>query len=48
MADAKDQMRKQITLLYYNRVLRDRGVITQQEYLRLAHLIQTKYPEKAK
>ena len=48
MADTKEQIRRQITLLYYNRVLRARGIITQQEFCRLAHQIQEKYSGKAK
>lgn len=48
MTESNEKMQRMLTLLYYNRVLRDRGVITQQEYLRLAHLIQKRYPERAK
>ena len=40
----KETVHKHITLNYYNRYLRDRGTITEREYLRLAHLINTKYP----
>ena len=41
----KERMAHAIRLKYYNRYLRDRGVITEREYLRLVHLIQSKYPE---
>lgn len=35
-----------ILLEYYNRYLRDKKVITESEYLRMASLIRSKYPEK--
>ena len=35
---------KNLTLCYYNRYLRDRGIITEQEYLRMLHLINAKHP----
>ena len=41
MADGeKVRLQKELTLLYYNRYLRDRGVITEREYLRMGHLIR--------
>lgn len=40
----KERVARAIWLKYYNRYLRDRGVITEREYLRLVHLIETKYP----
>ena len=40
----KQQMQKHIILQYFNRYLRDRGTITEKEYLRLSHLIACKYP----
>ena len=35
---------KNLTLCYYNRYLRDRGIITEQEYLRMVQAINLKYP----
>lgn len=40
----KEAVQKNIMLSYYNRYLRDHGTITQRDYLRLAHLINAKYP----
>ena len=40
----KEIAQKHITLCYFNRYLRDRGTITEREYFRLSHLINTKYP----
>ena len=40
----KETVQKNILLSYYNRYLRDRGTITEREYLRLSHLINSKYP----
>lgn len=41
---AKETVYKNITLCYYNRFLRDAGVITEREFHSLMHLINTKYP----
>ena len=43
-ASSKERMQKNITLCYYNRYLRDHGVISEQEYLRLSSLINSRYP----
>lgn len=49
MADGeKVRLQKELTLLYYNRYLRDRGVITEREYLRMGHLIRNKYEPVSK
>ena len=40
----KDNTSKNLTLCYYNRYLRDRGIITEQEYLRMVQMINLKYP----
>ena len=40
----KEQMQKHLMLHYFNRYLRDRGTITEREYLRLSYLISCKYP----
>ena len=40
----KEAVQKNIMLSYYSRYLRDHGAITQREYLRLSHLINSKYP----
>lgn len=40
----KESVCKNVILCYYNRCLRDRGVISERDYLRLSHLINTKYP----
>ena len=41
---AKERMQKNILLCYYNNYLRDHGVISEQEYLRLSSLINSRYP----
>lgn len=49
MADSrKVWLQKELTLLYYNRYLRDRGIITEREYLRMGHLIRDKYESAAR
>ena len=46
MASAdQERMARAILLRYFNRYLRDRGVISEREYLRLVYLIETKYLE---
>ena len=45
---SKEAIRKNITLCYYNRFLRDAGVITEREYHSLMRLINAKYPVEKK
>ena len=40
----KETVRKNITLCYYNRFLKDAGIITEREFHSLIHIINTKYP----
>lgn len=40
----KDHVQKSIMLSYFNRYLRERRVINEQEYLRLSSMINSKYP----
>lgn len=40
----KQRISNNLTLCYYNRYLRDRGIISEQDYLRLLHLINHRYP----
>ena len=40
----KQRISNNLILSYYNRYLRDCGIITEQDYLRLLHLINHKYP----
>ena len=43
-ASSKEHIQKNIMLCYYNRYLRDHGIISEQEYLRLSSLINSRYP----
>ena len=46
MEQSKENVSRMLMLLYFNRILRDNGVISQQDHRRLAHLIQEKYKFK--
>lgn len=40
----KECLQRNLILRYFNRYLRDQGAITEREYLRLSHMIDSKYP----
>lgn len=42
---AKEQVVKSATLLYFNRELLKKQMITEQEYRQMVHLIRAKYPD---
>ncbi len=44
----RKQMARQIWLLYYNRVLPEKGLITEQEHNRMRIKIQSQYSDKSK
>ena len=41
---SKETMAKYLQLIYWNKLLYEKGVITQREYLRMANMIRQKYP----
>ena len=42
---AKEQAMKSATLLYFNRELLKKQLITEQEYRQMVHLIHANYPD---
>lgn len=48
MEQAKQTIQKNLWLQYFNRYLREQGVISEQEFRRLALRINTKYGSKNK
>lgn len=46
MEQAKQIIQKNLWLQYFNRYLREQGVISEEEYRRLALRISTKYETK--
>lgn len=42
---AKKNLVANLVLRYFNRYLRDRGMITESEYIRMIHKIQSRYPD---
>ena len=43
-APSKETMAKYLQLTHWNKLLYEKGVITQREYLRMANTIRQKYP----
>lgn len=43
-APTKETMTKYLQLQYWNKVLFEKGIITQREYLQMASMIRQKYP----
>lgn len=43
-APTKETMAKYLQLTHWNKLLYEKGVITQREYLRMANMIRQKYP----
>ena len=41
---SKETMAKYLQLTHWNKLLYEKGVITQREYLRMANMIRQKYP----
>lgn len=46
MGQTKQSLQKSLWLSYFNRYLREQGVISEEEYRRLALRISTKYETK--
>lgn len=40
----KETLAKYLQLQHWNKILYEKGVITQREYLRMANMIRQKYP----
>lgn len=43
-APSKETLAKYLQLTHWNKLLYEKGVITQREYLKMANMIRQKYP----